>query len=99
MARTSGALAQAGDALRAAQLQHLFDLGKVHAEVEAGGGAPAAQRHLSADLSDADLSDLMAYVSTRPPVDRAMPPPVAGPLMRVLFLLDKAPLVYALRCI
>jgi len=48
-------------------------------------------------LSDADVADLMAYVSTRPPVDREMPPPVAGPLMRVLFLLDKAPLVYALK--
>lgn len=48
-------------------------------------------------LSDADVADLMAYVSTRPPVDRDMPPPVAGPLMRVLFLLDKAPLVYALK--
>lgn len=48
-------------------------------------------------LSDADVADLMAYVSTRPPVDREIQPPVAGPLMRVLFLLDKAPLVYALK--
>lgn len=48
-------------------------------------------------LSDSDVADLMAYVNTRPPVDREMPPPVAGPLMRVLFLLDKAPLVYALK--
>jgi cytochrome c553 len=48
-------------------------------------------------LSDADVADLMAYVSTRPPVDREMAPPVAGPLMRVLFLLDQAPLVYALK--
>ena len=48
-------------------------------------------------LSDADIADLMAYVSTRPAVDRDVPPPVAGPLMRVLFLLDQAPLVYALK--
>jgi cytochrome c553 len=48
-------------------------------------------------LSDTDVADLMAYVSTRPAVDREIPPPVAGPLMRVLFLLDKAPLVYALK--
>ena len=50
-----------------------------------------------AALSDADIADLMAYVSTRPPVDREIQPPVAGPLMRVLFLLDQAPLVYALK--
>ena len=48
-------------------------------------------------LSDADVADLMAYVGTRPAVDREMLPPVAGPLLRVLFLLDKAPLVYALK--
>lgn len=48
-------------------------------------------------LSDADMADLMAYVSTRPAVDREVQPPAAGPLMRVLFLLDKAPLVYALK--
>jgi mono/diheme cytochrome c family protein len=50
-----------------------------------------------AGISDADIADMMAYVSTRPPVDREIPPPVAGPLMRTLFLLDKAPLVYALK--
>jgi cytochrome c553 len=48
-------------------------------------------------MSDADVADLMAYVSTRPGVNREMLPPVAGPLLRVLFLLDKAPLVYALK--
>lgn len=48
-------------------------------------------------LSDADVADLMAYVGTRPAVDRDVLPPVAGPLMRVLFVLDKAPLVYALK--
>jgi len=48
-------------------------------------------------LSDADVADLMAYVSTRPALDREIAPPEAGPLMRVLFLLDKAPLVYALK--
>jgi mono/diheme cytochrome c family protein len=48
-------------------------------------------------LSDADTADLMAYVSTRPMIDREIPAPVAGPLIRTLFLLDKAPLVYALK--
>ena len=48
-------------------------------------------------LSDADTADLMAYVSTRPAVDREIPPPAAGPLIRTLFLLDKAPLAYALK--
>jgi mono/diheme cytochrome c family protein len=48
-----------------------------------------------AALADADTADLVAYVSAQPPVDREIPAPVAGPLMRVLFLLDKAPLVYA----
>jgi cytochrome c553 len=49
-----------------------------------------------AGLSDADTADLIAYIATRPPVDRQLPPPVAGPLMRVLFLLGKAPLAYGL---
>jgi cytochrome c553 len=48
-------------------------------------------------LADADVADLIAYVSSVPAVDRDMPPPTAGPLMRTLFLLDKAPLVYALK--
>ena len=48
-------------------------------------------------LADADVADLIAYVSSVPGVDRDMPPPAAGPLMRTLFLLDKAPLVYALK--
>lgn len=50
-----------------------------------------------AGLSDADIGDLMAYVASRPPVDRSVPPPVAGPLIRVLFLLGKAPLAYGLQ--
>lgn len=49
-----------------------------------------------AGLSDADTADLIAYIATRPPVDRTVQPPVAGPLMRVLFLLGKAPLAYGL---
>lgn len=49
-----------------------------------------------AGLSDADTADLMAYIASRPPVDRSVPPPLAGPLIRVLFLLDKAPLAYGL---
>jgi cytochrome c553 len=48
-------------------------------------------------LTDADTADLIAYVSATPPVDRQIPPPLAGPLMRTLFLLDKAPLAYALK--
>ncbi|HET7063097.1 MAG TPA: c-type cytochrome [Rudaea sp.] len=48
-------------------------------------------------LTDADTADLIAYVSTVAPVDRDIPAPTAGPLMRTLFVLDKAPLAYALR--
>ena len=50
-----------------------------------------------AGLTDADTADLIAYVMAASPVDREIAPPVAGPLMRVLFLLDKAPLAYALK--
>lgn len=50
-----------------------------------------------AGLADADMADLIAFLTSVPPVDRDMPPPIAGPLMRTLFLLDKAPLVYALK--
>jgi len=50
-----------------------------------------------AGLADADVADLIAYVTSVPAVDRDIPPPSAGPLMRTLFLLDKAPLVYALK--
>jgi len=48
-------------------------------------------------LTDADTADLIAYVTSVPAVDRDIPAPSAGPLMRVLFLLDKAPVVYALK--
>lgn len=50
-----------------------------------------------APLTDADTADLIAYVSAAAPVDRDVPPPAAGPLMRTLFVFDKAPLAYALR--
>lgn len=50
-----------------------------------------------AGLSDADTADLISYIASRPPVDRSVPPPIAGPLIRVLFLLGKAPLAYGLR--
>lgn len=50
-----------------------------------------------AALTDADTADLIAYVSSVAPVDREVPPPSAGPLMRTLFLLGKAPLVYGLQ--
>lgn len=48
-------------------------------------------------LSDADTADLMAYIASRAPIDRNVPPPLAGPLIRVLFLLGKAPLAYGLQ--
>ncbi len=48
-------------------------------------------------LADADVADLIVYVQSVPAVDREIPAPLAGPLMRTLFLLDKAPLVYALK--
>lgn len=48
-------------------------------------------------LTDSDTADLIAYVASVAPVDRDVPPPVAGPLMRTLFVFDKAPLAYALR--
>jgi len=48
-------------------------------------------------LTDADTADLIAYVSSVAAVDRDIPAPTAGPLMRTLFVLDKAPLAYALR--
>jgi mono/diheme cytochrome c family protein len=48
-------------------------------------------------LADADVADLIAYVTSVPAVDRDIPEPFAGPLMRTLFLLDKAPLAYALK--
>lgn len=48
-------------------------------------------------LADADVADLIAYAKSVPAVDREVPAPAAGPLMRVLFLLGKAPLVYALK--
>ena len=48
-------------------------------------------------LSDADTADLIAYVKSVPAVDRDVPPPLAGPLMRALFLFGKAPLVCALQ--
>ena len=47
-------------------------------------------------LTDADTADLIAYVSAAAPVAREIPAPAAGPLMRTLFVLDKAPLAYAL---
>jgi mono/diheme cytochrome c family protein len=50
-----------------------------------------------AGLSDADTADLISYIASRPPVDRRVPPPIAGPLIRLLFLLGKAPLAYGLR--
>jgi mono/diheme cytochrome c family protein len=48
-------------------------------------------------LADTDTADLIAYVSSVAAVDRDIPVPTAGPLMRTLFVLDKAPLAYALR--
>ncbi|MDR3388690.1 MAG: c-type cytochrome [Rudaea sp.] len=53
--------------------------------------------HDYSGLSDADTADLIAYIAARPPVDREVPPPLAGPLARVLFLLDRMPLIEALQ--
>ncbi|HZP67392.1 MAG TPA: c-type cytochrome [Rudaea sp.] len=50
-----------------------------------------------AGLADSDTADLIAYVRALPPVDRDIPAATAGPLMRTLFVLGKAPLVDALR--
>ncbi len=46
-------------------------------------------------LSDADLSDLIAYLRTVPPVDRILPEDRVGPLGRILFLLGRFPLLEA----
>ncbi len=53
--------------------------------------------HDYSSLTDADTADLIAYITALPAIDREVPPAVAGPLARVLFLLGKMPLVEALQ--
>jgi len=43
-------------------------------------------------MSDAELSDIVAYVRSVPPVDGAIPPPSFGPVGKVLLALGKMPL-------
>lgn len=46
-------------------------------------------------LSDTDLSDLIAYLKSRPPVDRELPETKIGPLGRILYLAGEMPLIPA----
>lgn len=45
-----------------------------------------------ADLSDREVSDVIAFMSTRPPVDRVLPPDELGPLRAVLIATGGIPL-------
>lgn len=56
-------------------------------------GTPAAMP--SADfrnMSDEELSDIVAYIRSRPPVDSAVPPPTLGPVGSILLATGKLPL-------
>lgn len=46
-------------------------------------------------LSDPDMSDLLAYLKGRPPVDRELPQTKIGPLGRILYLAGEMPLIPA----
>lgn len=46
-------------------------------------------------LSDEDVTDLIAYIRSRPPVDREMPPSKVGPLGRILYLAGEVELIPA----
>ena len=48
-----------------------------------------------AALSDADTADLIAYVKSRPPVDRALAPSYIGPAGRALFAFGQLPMLEA----
>ena len=48
-----------------------------------------------AALSDADTADLIAYVKSRPPVDRNLAPSYIGPIGRTLFALGQLPMLEA----
>ena len=50
-----------------------------------------------AGLADADVADIIAYVLSRPAVDREMPPSAYGPVLRTLWVLGKIPAPDALR--
>lgn len=46
-------------------------------------------------LSDEDLADLIAFIKSRPPVDREMPPTTVGPIARLLYLTGQMELIPA----
>ena len=48
-----------------------------------------------AALSDADTADLVAYVKSRPPVDRTLAPSYIGPVGRALFAFGQLPMLEA----
>jgi len=48
-----------------------------------------------AALSDADTADLIAYVKSRPPVDRTLAPSYIGPVGRALFAFGQLPMLEA----
>ena len=45
-----------------------------------------------AALGDDDLASLLGYIRSLPPVDRELPPPVVGPIARVLLVMGRLPL-------
>jgi mono/diheme cytochrome c family protein len=53
---------------------------------------PSQEYHV---LGDEDLSALVSYIKSLPPVDNEMPPSSAGPLGRVLYLTGMLPLIPA----
>jgi len=48
-----------------------------------------------AALSDADTADLIAYVKSRPPIDRTLAPSYIGPIGRTLFAIGQLPMLEA----
>ena len=50
-----------------------------------------------ANLTDADLAAIVAYVRSRPAVDNIVPPVSVGPVGRALFLAGKLPILHAER--
>ena len=50
-----------------------------------------------ANLTDADLGAIVAYVRSRPAMDNVVPPVSVGPLGRALFLAGKLPILHAER--
>lgn len=50
-------------------------------------------------LADDDVAALVAFLRARPPVERALPESTMGPLMRVLYLFGRLPVVHAERIV